>query len=162
MNGRSFKSLLHGGAYEPHEAIFIERNFHGPFDPVRCVRTCDYHYMRNYHPQAIDYYPLPFELPADYRDEDKDSLPVKPRPEEELYHVRTDPMEFLNVAERPEHAGVKADLVGRMAQWMRDTDDFMLRGEVPQPHAEEGFLGWNPIDTIGSGKRQDTPIATPE
>ena len=163
MNGRSFVPLLLDDAsYQPHDALFIERNFHGPFDPVRCVRTRDYHYMRNYHPEAIDYYPLPFELPANYRDEDKDNLPLKPRPEEELYHVNTDPMEFFNLAQRPEFASVREELAGRMEQWMRETDDFMLRGEIPQPHAEDGFLGWNPIDTIGSGKRQEQRIPTPE
>ena len=71
-------------------------------------------------------------------------------------------MEFFNVAQRPEFKAVKEDLVGRMEQWMRETDDFMLRGETPEPHAEEGFLDWNPTDTIASGKRQDTVILTPE
>ena len=163
MNGRTLKPLLlDDGTYQPHEAIFFERNVHDRFDPVRCVRTRHYHYMRNYRPEALDYDPLPFQLPPGYRDDEQPDLPLTARPEEELYDLRTDPMEFFNLAQRPELGAVKDGLVSRMARWMRETDDFLLRGEEPQPHAPPGFLGWQPIDTIESAKRWAPRIPTPE
>jgi hypothetical protein len=154
--------LLDDGTYRSHEAIFFERNVHDRFDPVRGVRTRRFHYMRNYRPEALAYYPLPFELPPEFSDDDKDDLPMRSRLKEELYDLHADPMELFNLAQRPEFADVKDELVSRMERWMRETDDFLLRDEEPQPHAPPGFLGWHPIDTIESGKRQAPRIPTPE
>ncbi len=39
-----------GEPYTPHDAIVIERNYHGDYDPARAVRTQRYHYIRNFAP----------------------------------------------------------------------------------------------------------------
>ncbi len=153
LPGKSFLPLLLGREnYLPHEAIFTERNFHGEervwegkgdfidrYDPMRSVRTGEFHYIRNYDPTIKRQPWLPPEL-----DEPLDTvpIPVRLRPEEELYHVRHDPLEFINVAERPEFRHVLADLSGRLDQWMRETDDFVLRDEVPQRREKPGWGKW--------------------
>lgn len=48
MQGKSFWPLLTGGSHEAHEAIVIERNWHGDYDPMRAVRTKRFHYIRNF------------------------------------------------------------------------------------------------------------------
>jgi hypothetical protein len=63
------------------------------------------------------------------------------RPHEALYDTTRDPQEWINLAERPEYRGVKEDLAARLEQWMRETDDFLQRGEVPEPPEAPG---WGP------------------
>jgi len=158
VQGRSFWPLLAGRPYTPHEAIFIERNFHGEhahrgadgyvdrYDPVRAVRTPDFHYIRWFRPEIKPRPLLPFEVPGGWAEvgERLDSAwPPSdlPRNSEELYHVAHDPLEFVDVADRPEYRQVKARLAARLEDWMKETDDFALRGKVPRRPQEPG---WGP------------------
>jgi hypothetical protein len=52
---------------------------------------------------------------------------------EELYDLETDCCEMDNLADRPDVAGIKADLARRLHSWMEDTDDPLLRGPIPAP-----------------------------
>jgi N-sulfoglucosamine sulfohydrolase len=159
MQGRSFRALLTDGAYTPHEAIFAERNFHGErahrgaegyvdrYDPVRAIRTPDFHYIRWFRPDIKPRPLLPWEVSdAEGGIEGKlpdDAWPASDlrRNPEELYHVAIDPQEFVNVADRPEYRHIKSDLADRLSQWMRDTGDFALQDDPP-PRPEPP--GWGP------------------
>jgi arylsulfatase A-like enzyme len=44
---------------------------------------------------------------------------------EELYDLQDDPQETRSLAGDPGHAAVKAELRGRLGQWMRETDDIL-------------------------------------
>jgi arylsulfatase A-like enzyme len=44
---------------------------------------------------------------------------------DELYDVVADPMEMKSLAKDPAFAGVKAELKGRLARWMKETGDVM-------------------------------------
>ncbi len=151
LQGRSFWPLLEGSDYRPHERIFVERNFHGEprvfgragdfvdrYDPQRAVRTPEFHYILRLDPRVKCRQWLPWEVPQEGRPTGAFGLPEprEPRPEEELYHVRHDPQEFVNLAGRPEWQDVRRELRRRLVRWMRETDDFALRGEVPSRRAE--------------------------
>jgi hypothetical protein len=56
---------------------------------------------------------------------------------EQLYDVFFDPNEANNLADEPAHAAVLADLSARLEQWMRDTDDPLLAGQVDPPPGVE-------------------------
>jgi N-sulfoglucosamine sulfohydrolase len=45
------------------------------------------------------------------------------RPREELYDVEADPQEIVNLADRPEHAKVLAELREKVAAWQMQTGD---------------------------------------
>ncbi len=160
LQGRSFWPLLAGGAYTPHERIFVERNFHGEhrlhgvkgdyvdrYDPVRAVRTNDFHYIRWFDPTIKCRPWLPMEYPAARlpASESADFClppPSAPRAEVELYHVRHDPQEFINIAGRPEFRHIEADLAGQLQRWMEATDDFVVRGDVPRRYETPGWGPW--------------------
>ncbi|MBI5723204.1 MAG: sulfatase [Planctomycetes bacterium] len=160
LPGKSFWPLLNGGPYTPHDHIFIERNFHGErrvwgnardyvdrYDPVRAIRTPAFHYIRYFDPTVKCRPWLPFEIPPGAPGEEQEHWefcipqPREPRPEEELFHVAQDPQEFVNVAARPEFRQVKADLSRKLDEWMKSTDDFVLRGDVPKRYEQPG---WGP------------------
>jgi hypothetical protein len=45
------------------------------------------------------------------------------RPAEELYDLRKDPDQIVNVAGRPEYAEIQRKLRARLEQWMKETGD---------------------------------------
>jgi len=141
MQGRSFWPLLAGEDYAPHEAIFIERNYHGGFDPMRAVRTDGFHYIRNFDPKAKRAW-LPWEVKEVRESYDRwyDELwpePTEGRAAEELYDLQSDPNEFTNVAGEAKYADVRKDLAARVDSWMRETDDPLLKGPIP-----DRLFGW--------------------
>ncbi len=53
LEGISLKPLLDGGTDEVREDVFAEINFHTSYEPVRCVRTKRYKYIRYYDPDYL-------------------------------------------------------------------------------------------------------------
>jgi N-sulfoglucosamine sulfohydrolase len=132
MQGRSFLPLLSGrGDYEPRDAVFAERNFHDHYDPVRCVRTARYKYIRSFERRPL------LLLSTDVKQSEPGRhLPpevFRERPLEELYDLECDPIERVNLVADPRVAAVKTDLAARLRRWMEETDDPLLRGPLPIP-----------------------------
>ncbi|MCL5269938.1 MAG: sulfatase, partial [bacterium] len=57
VQGRSYAPSLLGRAYSPAECLFMERNFHGDFDPMRAVRTGRHKLIRNFSERPRFRYP---------------------------------------------------------------------------------------------------------
>lgn len=137
MQGRSFWPLLTGGRYEPHDAIFIERNDHGEIKPMRAARGQRFHYIRNFGENLTAPWP-PDKVPH-FNDSFKkwynELWPPSPlaQPEEELYDTVADPMELNNLAAARGYGPVRAGLAERLDRWMRETDDPVLTGRISRP-----------------------------
>ena len=151
MHGRSVWSRASTGAATHRDCIFTERNYHGGpvepradgtsanYDPIRAVRTPRYHLIRNFDPDAKRQW-----SPAD-APEVKDTYarwftqmvppPTEPRPEIELYDVQADPLQRHNRADDPALADVRRELLERLTAWMKQTDDPLLHGPVPDRNA---------------------------
>ena len=135
MQGKSFWLLLTGDAYEPHDAIVIERNWHGDYDPMRAVRTERYHYICNFAEAPLKAW-LPDEMPVTTAALEGTRFHVWPRPElprgkEELFDVINDPDEWVDLAKDPVYQDIKQALRKRLDVWMRETDDPLLKGPIP-------------------------------
>jgi len=57
----------------------------------------------------------------------------QPRPEEELYDLEKDPWEKDNLVGRPEYEEIRAELRGRLMEFLKKTEDPLLEGPVPHP-----------------------------
>ena len=137
--GRSFWPLLTAAEYQQRDRIFAERTFHTSYDPVRSVRTSRYKYIRNFESVRPDwYYSEGVDRHRTIRGV-KHSARImrqsdpKNRPWEEIYDLRSDPLELDNLAERREHAATRQELARALCRWMRDTDDPLLQGPIPSP-----------------------------
>ena len=80
------------------------------------------------------------------------------RPEEELFDLRKDPHQIVNVAGRAEYADVQKQLRGRVEQWMRDTADPRV-----DPRYDEwdkyAYYGGSVLDKDGNLKTKAEPKA---
>lgn len=138
VQGRSFLWMLDGnspGANGP-DAIYAEKTYHEHYDPIRCLRTPRYKYIRNFaeRPQLVmpsDVYNSPTR-----RSMTDDEAIWGPRPPEELYDLQADPHEMRDLALDEEHAAVRSQLCRRLADWMYQTGDPLLDGPVPRPAVE--------------------------
>ncbi len=126
MRGRSFLPLVAGGEYRKREEIFAEINCHSYFDPMRCVRTERYKYIR-YWRRDVPAVSLPSDVKKEGLGAILGAAELAPRRDlEELFDLRADTAESRNLAADPACAAVLADLRGRLEAWMRETDDPLL------------------------------------
>jgi arylsulfatase A-like enzyme len=133
VQGRSFAPLLTGrGAYQPRTEIFSEKNYHNHFDPVRCVRTDRYKYIRNL--RDAPYCLLPSDIQEAFPPRSRRPDLMAPRPEEELYDLSADPGEDNNLIGSPEHAAARDELRGKLQAWLEQTHDPILKDRfIPYP-----------------------------
>ncbi|HSM57241.1 MAG TPA: sulfatase [Candidatus Sulfomarinibacteraceae bacterium] len=139
VHGHSYWSLLQGEAYQAREAIFAEKTFHTAYEPMRAVRTRDFKLIANFEVGPL----------VDVADDVRHS-PIYPlmldqitgqRPPLELYDLHSDPWEKRNLAGSAQCAQVKQDLSRLLVEWMRSTDDPLLRGPIPSPFYEQAVAG---------------------
>lgn len=133
MQGRD----IFAKGYLQRDAVFAARDRCGEtVDRIRSVRTEQFKYIRNFHPQR------PMLQPNDY----KDTKPFMPRlrelhaqgalnalqeallfaptrPAEELYDVQKDPFETHNLATDPKYLTTLETLRTRLDRWMVETRD---------------------------------------
>jgi N-sulfoglucosamine sulfohydrolase len=152
MTGRSFLSLLRGETYSGRQYVFAERGAHGsglptgtsPFDLGRVVIGQRYKLIYNALWQ-LPYQPVDFagdtfwkELQQMHKD---GKLPPKvsrlyfsaTRPMFELFDLESDPNEFNNLMDRPEHAAIARQLKAALQEWMILERDFVPLPVPPPP-----------------------------
>lgn len=151
MTGRSLLSLFgHGsGTSTARDRVFLERERHanvrrgdGSY-PARAIRTADFLYIRNYRPDRwpagdpelhvavgpfgdIDGGPskrLLLDRREDPAIERFFALATAKRPAEELFDLKKDPEQIVNVARDPVYAESRARLKGQLEAWQRSTAD---------------------------------------
>ncbi len=167
MTGRSMLDLLKTGKSDPARNVMLigkERHDIGrPGDagyPVRAIRTPDFLYVRNYHPDAwpagnpetgyrnVDDSPTKELLLSSF---DRNyQLSFGKRAAEELYHMPTDPDCVTNLAAEPKHAQSKRQLRDRMDEMLRQEGDPRALGRAdffdtieytgPKKHSYDSWL----------------------
>ena len=133
VQGRSIQGLVAGKVDQLHDCIFAESNYHASYEPMRCIRTERYKYIRRYDDRekllltnVDESASKRFLLDHGWLDQ--------PRDQEMLFDLIFDPNEQNNLSDRPELAHVRADLRRRLETWMRETKDpFSKAKAVPPP-----------------------------
>lgn len=152
MTGRSFLRLLRGETYTGRQYVFAERGAHGsglptgtaPFDLGRVVIGQRYKLIYNALWQ-LPYQPVDFANSALWKELQQmnrdGKLPAEvsrryfsqTRPMFELFDLETDPSEFRNLIDSPEHAAIARELKAALQQWMILERDFL---PLPVPPAQ--------------------------
>ncbi|MGC9452076.1 MAG: sulfatase family protein [Oceanipulchritudo sp.] len=130
--GHSLDKLMKGEVAQVREEVFAEVNYHAAYEPMRSIRTREYRLVRHFLNDGGWVLSNIDDSPA------KEAWMESPSyregvPEWELYDLRKDPEEAVNLADDPEYAEVRSQLEARLLDWMRRTDDPLLRGPLPRP-----------------------------
>jgi N-sulfoglucosamine sulfohydrolase len=152
MTGRSFLKLLRGEDHIGREYVFAERGAHGsglptgtaPFDLGRVVIGQRYKLIYNALWQ-LPYQPVDFWNDAVWKElqqmHQDGKLPVEvsrryfspTRPMFELFDLESDPSEFRNLIDSPEHTAIARDLKAALQKWMILERDFLPLPVPPPP-----------------------------
>jgi N-sulfoglucosamine sulfohydrolase len=132
LQGRSILPVMRKETAEVNDAIFAEMTYHAAYEPQRAIRTKRFKYIRRFGDR---------ELPvlANIDDGPTKDLFIaegwgeRPLPREALHDLLFDPAESHNLVDDGAHAGVLAELQGRLEAWMRETADPLLYGDVEPP-----------------------------
>jgi arylsulfatase A-like enzyme len=137
--GRSFAPLLRGeGDYQPRDEMFAEMTYHDYYDPLRAIRT-------NTHKLIVSFCYNHAIMDPTQQWWRKVTTIVPPDPHAarhplvELYDLGADPLERTNLADDPAHAGIRAELLGRLHEWMRQSGDPLLEGIPISPTHHEAL-----------------------
>lgn len=131
IQGKSFYKLLVEKPYTKNECIFSEKNFHDVYDPMRCIRADRHKYIRSFKP--IKNLPLPSDMERSIASRELIKGANDRRPKEELYDLKEDPYELVNLIDEPNYRKIKKELSDKLLKWMKDTDDPLLKGPISLP-----------------------------
>jgi arylsulfatase A-like enzyme len=132
--GVSFVQVLNNPATEIRTAVFSEHNWHDYEAHERMMRTKDYLYVLNARPNLTNCGPADSKSsPAQHalnQIRDKGQLTmaqtdvfITPRPAEELFDVRNDPEQILNLASLPKYQEKINEMRSLLKSWQYKTDD---------------------------------------
>lgn len=156
IDGKSFAPVLRGRAKQHRREIFTAHSGDGNVNvyPIRSVRTEDWKYIRNLHPElqhathtnrngaaaAIKYW-RSWERAAESDSKARALVEAyKYRPAEELYNLRRDPDELVNLAGESRHASTLAQMSSQLDGWLKDTGDSLKVFGTPLPRGADATL----------------------
>ena len=133
LEGYSLLPLLEGQASSVRQEIFAEVTYHASYEPMRCVRTKRYKYIRYFDDFKDTIKPnIDWSPSKDFLIEN--GLYERPHdPPEMLFDLYFDPGERANLADNTRYACIQKDLASRLQHWMEATNDPLLQGYVPKP-----------------------------
>lgn len=139
IEGESLLPLLHNPNGKIHDAIFGELSFHEIYNPIRCIRTENYKYIRNFEPKDT-LFQMPKDIIGDPAGKEMKKRYKKQRPMEELYNLEIDPLEKMNLIADPHYSEISNELRHSLRDWMEKTNDPLLQGKIkPQFNVYNNF-----------------------
>lgn len=140
LEGVSLVSLLRGQAASARETVYAEVNFHAAYEPMRCVRTDRYKYIRRYGERTAP-------VACNIDDGAAKSYAVAHGlldtvlPREELYDLTLDPGERENRVDVPAYARILSEMRRRLETWQERTGDPLSgNGTLPLPPGAQANL----------------------
>ena len=132
LRGKSLLPLVRGEVSDLHDELFFEVNYHAAYEPMRAVRTKRWKYIRRFDEPATPVLP---------NCDDGESKSVwlahgwkeQSVAQESLFDLVFDPNETGDLAGDAATQSVLDEMRERLGRWMHETDDPLLRGNMPAP-----------------------------
>jgi N-sulfoglucosamine sulfohydrolase len=151
FQGESFAPILKDSSAEIRTAVFSEHNWHDYEAFERMIRTKDFLYLINERPNLTNCGPADSKTSPsqaalnELRDLGRltpaqTDVFVVPRPSEELYDVRNDPEQLLNLASVPRYQKKLEEMWGMLKKWQSETRDYVPEHLTPDRFDRETGL----------------------
>lgn len=135
LEGVSFVPMLSDPAHKIRSEIYAEVNFHTSYEPIRCIRTERYKYIRYYDPSYLRINKSNIDESPTKEYLMEKGLGDQTKYQEALYDLVFDMGERNNLSEASGFEAIREDLSRRLDQHLTDTNDPILNGEIPLlPH----------------------------
>lgn len=124
IDGLSHAQNLLGAHREVRSAVYTTKTYHDSFDPIRAIRTKEYSYIENYARRPL--LDLPWDIEESAPGQAVAPYVNDPRPERELYDLRSDPAELNNLLAAADSENVRAvtnQLALLLHDWRQKTSD---------------------------------------
>lgn len=125
MQGKSLVPILRGTQTEVNEEIFAEVTYHASYEPMRCVRTSRYKFIRRFdHHDGI----VPSNIDnGSCKQFLLDAGLLKKRTQKDLlFDLYLDPMERENLVRDEAYQEIYQMMRHKLETWMAETDDPLL------------------------------------
>jgi len=134
LEGVSLLPVLRDGTAAVRDEVFAEVTYHAAYDPMRCVRTDRYKFIRRYGDRDRPVVCNVDGSPSKSFLLENGGLQAR-RDREMLFDLWLDPLERENLAGLPECRDIRDGLAARLEDWMRRTADPLLPdgARVPKP-----------------------------
>ncbi len=132
LQGHSMLPLLHSQASAIRDEVYAEVTYHAAYEPMRCVRTRRWKYIRRYDGRETPVLPNCDDSPSK-RVWLEHGWAERAVDTEQLYDLIYDPQETHNLALFSTHKDTLDEMRARLDRWMHATDDPLLHGPVPAP-----------------------------
>lgn len=123
LEGVSLVPVLQGKQEAVRDAVFAEINFHTSYEPVRCVRTERYKYIRYYDTEYLKINQSNIDESGTKDYFNARGLEDQVKYEEALYDLVFDPGERNNVAGQADYADVLEQMRSRLGEHQERTED---------------------------------------
>lgn len=139
IDGKSFVGVLLGTTTTHRDRVFTTHSGDGDFNvyPIRSVRTRDWKYIRNLHPEfqhqshisrstgpsGLEYWKTWLAAAESDPTAAATLKRLAERPAEELYNLINDPFEQHNLAAEPAQASRLTEMRADLDAWMKQQDD---------------------------------------
>ncbi len=130
LEGCSLMPMLEGRQEKVRDEIFAEINFHTSYEPVRCVRTERYKYIRYWDEEWRKTNLSNIDESGTKAFFMERGLTERRKAGEALYDLVYDPGERCNVAGQPEYEEIRRDMAKRLYAVQERTEDPILEGPI--------------------------------
>lgn len=130
VEGKSFTRMFIDDKVKIRDEIYAQMNFHTSYEPIRCVRTERYKYVKYY-----DYEWQKYNLSNMDDAEPKDYLIQQgvqniSKDMEQFFDLEFDPTESNNLIGNNEYIEIIDNLRNRLNKYLIDSDDPIVKGEI--------------------------------
>lgn len=131
FQGVDFSGVFSQPALRVRNEIFAEVNFHTSYEPIRCVRTERYKYIRYYDRDHLTPNLSNIDNSTSKQFYMENGLLGEQKEEEQFYDLYKDPQERINRIKCPEYEDEIVMLKERLAVIQEETGDPILLGPIP-------------------------------
>lgn len=132
LQGHSMMPLIRREKEQIRDELFAEVTYHASYEPMRCVRTRRWKYIRRFGDRRRPVLPNCGDCGTKTAWMEQ-GWSGQELAQEMLFDLVFDPQEGNNLAGQSRFDAPLAEMRGRLDRWMRETDDPLLKGPVPLP-----------------------------